>query len=524
MSTVSSKITIPKTLLTVILLLIGSLLMNMTVPGAATPAVTVEGSHYLAKGKKITLKANQNVTWKSSNKKIATVTSKGIVKGIKAGKVTITATSRKNKSLKKKWKITVLKKAVTSIKISAPVKTLDLNKQKTVTLKAKVLPSSAAQTVTWKSSNPAVAKVNSKGKVTAIKSGKAKITAAAVDGSGRKASVTITVQATAKKPAKKVKVGISLPTDSFQRWVNDGKNIKKLLQNAGYPVEMKYADNDPATQLKQICDMIDEKCEILVIAAVDGSSLGEALDKAGESEIPVIAYDRLLMESKHVSCYVTFDNYMVGTLQGNYIKKALNLANAKGPFHLEITAGDPGDNNAKKFYDGAMDVLQPYINSGKLVVKSKQVQFKDVATPTWGSAVAQSRAEKILSGSYTDNTDIDAWLCSNDSTASGVTTALLANYTGSWPIITGQDCDITNVQNIIKGRQSMSVYKRTTELAKCAVSAVKTLSAGEKPDQDAATDNGAIKVPTLYAKPIAITKDNYTTLIKDGLYTKDMLE
>ena len=523
MSTYSRRTAKYRPLLAGFLLLIGSLLMTVTVLAAGASAVTVEGSHYLAKGKKITLKPNQSVTWKSSNVKIATVSSKGVVKGIKAGKVTITAASKKNASQKKKWKITVLKKAVTSIKISGSVKTLDLNKQKTVTLKAKVLPSSAAQSVTWKSSNPSVAKVNGKGKVTAVKTGTAKITATAVDGSGRKGTITIKVLAT-KKQSKKIKVGLSFPTDAFMRWKNDGQNMKKLLQNAGYTVDLKYADNDPARQISQISDMIDEKCGILVIAAVEGSALGEALDRAAEYEIPVIAYDRLLRDSSWVSCYVTFDNYEVGTLQGNYIKNALNLTTAKGPFNLEITAGDPGDDNARLFYDGAMDVLRPFIDSGKLVVRSNQIQFEDVATPTWATEVAQSRAENILSSMYADNTEINAWLCSNDSTALGITSALLANYTGSWPVITGQDCDLQNMQNIIAGRQSMSVYKPTTALVKRAVSAVKSLAAGKIPAKDASTDNGVIKVPTLYAAPKTITKNNYTTLINDGIYTRDMLE
>ena len=164
------------------------------------------------------------------------------------------------------------------------------------------------------------------------------------------------------------KVGVSMPTKDLQRWNQDGANMEAELTAAGYEVELQFASNDPATQLNQIKTMIGNGANVLVIAAIEGDSLGEALDMAAEYEIPVIAYDRLLMNSDAVSYYATFDNYMVGTVQGNYIVEALDLENAEGPFNLEITAGDPGDNNAGYFYQGAMDVLQPYIDAGKLVV------------------------------------------------------------------------------------------------------------------------------------------------------------
>ena len=179
------------------------------------------------------------------------------------------------------------------------------------------------------------------------------------------------------------KVGVSMPTKDLQRWNQDGANMEAELKEAGYEVELQFASNDPKTQLDQITTMIGNGCDVLVISAIEGDSLGKALDMAKENDIPVIAYDRLLMNSDAVSYYATFDNYMVGTVQGNYIVEALDLENAEGPFNLEITAGDPGDNNATYFYNGAMDVLKPYIESGKLVVKSGQTEFSDVATPQW---------------------------------------------------------------------------------------------------------------------------------------------
>ena len=233
------------------------------------------------------------------------------------------------------------------------------------------------------------------------------------------------------------KVGVSMPTKDLQRWNQDGENMQAQLLAAGYEVDLQFASNDVQQQLNQVTNMINNGCEVIVIAAIEGSSLGSALDLAKEKGIPVIAYDRLLMESDAVSYYATFDNYKVGQVQGNYVKDALDLDNAEGPFYMEITAGDPGDNNANFFYSGAMDVLKPYIDEGKIVVKSGQVEFSDVATPTWKTDVAQTRADSILSSFYADGSSIDAWLCSNDSTALGVTNALEANYDGEWPIITG---------------------------------------------------------------------------------------
>ncbi len=323
------------------------------------------------------------------------------------------------------------------------------------------------------------------------------------------------------------KVGVSMPTKDLQRWNQDGENMQKQLEAAGYTVDLQYASNDVQTQLSQVENMISEGADVLVIAAIEGSSLGEALTMAKDEGIPVIAYDRLLMESDAVSYYATFDNYMVGTVQGTYIKNTLDLDNAAGPFNLEITAGDPGDNNAGYFYQGAIDVLKPYIDSGKLVVKSGQIAFDDVATPTWATETAQNRAENILSSFYADGSNVDVWLCSNDSTALGVENALAANYTGTYPIITGQDCDIANTKNMIAGKQSMSVFKDTRTLAAQVVKMVGQILKGETVDvNDTETyNNNVIVVPSYLCEPVFADVNNYKELLIDsGYYTEDQLK
>ena len=324
------------------------------------------------------------------------------------------------------------------------------------------------------------------------------------------------------------KVGVSMPTKDLQRWNQDGENMENLLKEAGYEVDLQFANNDVATPLNQVQTMVDEGCDVIVIAAIEGSSLGAALDAAGAKEIPVIAYDRLLMDNANVNYYATFDNYMVGTVQGEFVRDALDLENAEGPFNVEFTAGDPGDNNAGYFFNGAMDVLKPYIESGKIVVPSGETEFEKVATPTWKTEVAQQRAEDVINSNYADGTELDAWVCSNDSTALGVTNALEANYAGSnWPIITGQDCDKQNVKNMIAGKQAMSVFKDTRTLAAQVVKMVGQILKGEEVEvNDTETYNNNVKVvPSYLCAPVFANVDNYQALLIDsGYYTEDDLK
>ncbi|MBR4431175.1 MAG: sugar-binding protein [Clostridiales bacterium] len=321
-------------------------------------------------------------------------------------------------------------------------------------------------------------------------------------------------------------VGISMPTIDLARWNQDGNYMKTQLEALGYEVDLQYAANDVYTQVSQIEDMVNTGCDVLIIAAIDSPSLSDVLDLAEQAGIPVISYDRLIMESDTVDYYVTFNQYMVGQLQGEYIADALKLYKNPGPFNIEITAGDPGDNNAYFFYQGAMDALDYYIDNGQLVVVSGQTDFEDVATTSWKTESAQSRAEEIITEYYSDGTEIDAWLCPNDSTALGVENALAADYLGSYPIITGQDCDILNVQNIIDGKQAMSVFKDTRTLAYHAVVMADEILSGQAVDVNDTTtyNNGKIVVPAYLCYPIVVDIDNYSEILIDsGYYTEDDL-
>lgn len=323
------------------------------------------------------------------------------------------------------------------------------------------------------------------------------------------------------------KVGVSMPTKTLQRWNQDGDNMKKQLEAAGYEVDLEYAADDVNTQISQIQNMIADGCSVLVIAAINGESLGTVLAEAQANNIPVIAYDRLIMNSDAVTYYATFDNYMVGKKQGQYIEEKLGLKDGKSGFNIEIFAGDPGDNNATFFYNGAMDVIKPYIDNGQVTVVSGAVEFEKVATEGWKTEKAQSRMDDILASFYGDGTKLDAVLCSNDSTAQGVTNALIAGYKGDYPIITGQDCDIVSVKNMIAGKQAMSIFKDTRDLAAKTVEMVDAiLKGGEAPINNEETYNNGVKiVPSYLCEPVFADINNYKELLIDsGYYTEADLE
>ena len=322
-------------------------------------------------------------------------------------------------------------------------------------------------------------------------------------------------------------VGVAMPTKSLQRWNQDGANMKRALEERGYRVELQYAENDVNTQVSQIENMITKKVDVLVIAAIDGSALTDVLSQAAANNIKVVAYDRLIMNSENVDYYATFDNELCGGLQGEFLVEALNLKNNAGPFNIEIFAGSPDDNNALYFYKGAIDVLKPYIDSGKLVVKSGQTDFAKVAINSWKSELAQARMDNLLTANYANNTRLDAVLSANDSLAIGIIAALKnIGYSANdekYPLITGQDCDKPNVIAIKNGEQAMSVFKDTRTLADKVVTMVDALLSGKQAEvNDTETyNNGAKIVPTYLCSPVVVTRDNYREMLIDsGYYTE----
>jgi len=326
-------------------------------------------------------------------------------------------------------------------------------------------------------------------------------------------------------------IGVAMPTQSLQRWNQDGANMKAKLEEKGYKVDLQYANNDVNTQIQQLENMITKKCKVLVIASIDGSALTEVLRKAAENNIKVIAYDRLIMNSEHVDYYATFDNFQVGVIQGKYIEEKLGLKTNAGPFNIELFAGSPDDNNAYFFNGGAMSILQPYIDEGKLIVPSKQTEFTTIAIHGWDSADAQARMDNLITAHYAGGRKLDAVLSPNDSLAIGIVTSLKNAGYGTadkpFPVITGQDCDKANVIAMINGEQSMSIFKDTRTLAAQVVDMVEAIMKGEEaPVNDTKTYNNGVKyVPSFLCEPVYADVNNYKELLIDsGYYTEADLQ
>ena len=325
-------------------------------------------------------------------------------------------------------------------------------------------------------------------------------------------------------------IGVSMPTKSLQRWNQDGENMKKSLEAAGFEVVLEYANDKVDQQVTQIENMITKGCKVIVIASIDGTALKGALAAAAKEDIKIIAYDRLILDSPDVDYYATFDNYLVGKIQGEYIETALGLKDGKGPFNMEAFGGSPDDNNAFYFNRGAMDVLQPYLDNGQLVCVSGQLDMEQIAIQGWKAEGAQARMDNLLTANYSDK-KLDLVLSPNDSLAQGIVASLRAAGYGTadkpFPVLTGQDCDVINVKMLIAGEQSMSIFKDTRTLADQVVKMTTAIMNNtEVPVNDQETyDNGVKIVPSYLCAPVFADKNNYEELlVKSGYYTADQLK
>lgn len=325
-------------------------------------------------------------------------------------------------------------------------------------------------------------------------------------------------------------VGIAMPTRSLERWINDGEQLQKKLQDAGCTVDLQYADNKTDQQISQIQNQISGGAKILVIAAIDGSTLGPVLQEAKAQNATVIAYDRLINGSENVDYYATFDNYKVGTLQGQYIETQLGLKDGKGPYNLEPFAGSPDDNNAKFFFAGAWDVLKPYVDKGQLVVPSGKSPANDDAWASigiqgWASDKAQAEMDNRLSSFYGDGKKVNVVLSPNDSLAIGIEASLKsAGYTAGadYPIITGQDADKANVKAILDGLQAMTVWKDTRALGDRVFTMIQEIKDGKTVEvNDTKTyDNGKKVVPSYLLTPEVVVKDDVQSKLIDSGFLK----
>ncbi|MFI5612092.1 multiple monosaccharide ABC transporter substrate-binding protein [Amycolatopsis sp. NPDC051903] len=342
-------------------------------------------------------------------------------------------------------------------------------------------------------------------------------------------SVKTADQAPAPGASAGALVGVTMPTKSSERWIHDGDNIKSALEKLGYKVDLQYAENDIPTQVNQIENQITKGAKLLVIASIDGTAITTQLQEAADHKIPVIAYDRLLLNSPNVDYYATFDNFKVGVEQANSLVKG--LGSGPGPFNIELFGGSPDDNNATFFFNGAMSVLKPLLDSGKLVVKSGQTTFAPTAILRWDPATAQRRMEDLLTKTYTGGAKVDGVLSPYDGLSIGILSALKSNGYGTagqpYPVVTGQDAEVASVKSIIAGEQYSTVFKDTRKLADVTVKMADSVLKGAKPQVNNTTDynNGKKVVPSYLLQPVVVDKSNYQKeLVDSGYYTAGQLK
>ena len=322
---------------------------------------------------------------------------------------------------------------------------------------------------------------------------------------------------------KIAKIGLCMPTKEQTIWAMQADRLEKALTEAGYEVLIEFAEDDSSRQAMQIENMISKGVDCLIIAAVDSASLTDACEKAKDAGILVIADDRAITNTEAVDYYVTCDYFRLAQIQGEYIVQALDLENTTETYTMEIFAGSQDDANALVFHEGQMSILQPYIDAGKIVIKSGQTTAAECATPSWDSAKAQSRCDNLLSGFYADD-HLDVALVTADCVAIGCISSLESMGYGTednpFPIVTGQDVELAAVKNIKAGKQSMSVFIDGALLAEKTVALLNAINAGEEIVPDSVTNNNAYDVPTMLYDPLLITADNYEYLIEIGFYTE----
>ena len=326
-------------------------------------------------------------------------------------------------------------------------------------------------------------------------------------------------------------IGIAMPTKSSARWISDGNSMVEQFQKAGYATDLQYAEDDIPNQLAQIENMITKGVNVLVIAAIDGTTLSNALENANAAGIKVIAYDRLIRDSPNVDYYATFDNFKVGVQQASSLVKGLEERFPDvQPWNVELFGGSPDDNNAFFFYDGAMSVLQPLIDSGKIKIVSGQMGMDKVGTLRWDGAVAQARMENLLSANYGDK-QLHGALSPYDGLSIGILSALKGVGYGSgdlkMPIVTGQDAEVQSVKSMLADEQYSTVFKDTRALAGVTVKMVDAVVGGGEPEiNDTKTyDNGVKIVPSYLLEPVSVDKSNWEEiLIGSGYYTADQIK
>ncbi|WP_314146220.1 sugar-binding protein [uncultured Leifsonia sp.] len=315
---------------------------------------------------------------------------------------------------------------------------------------------------------------------------------------------------TASGFAKDASIGVALPTKTSENWVLAGGLFENGLKEAGFKGDVQYAGGSGVSdQQSQIQSMITNGAKVVIIGAVDGGQLAAQAKAAHDAGATVIAYDRLILNTKDVDYYVAYDNEKVGELQGQAL---LDGMKAKYPgkknYNIELFSGSPDDANSKVFFDGAMKVLEPKIKDGTLKVVSGETDIKQTATQGWLPQNAQTRMDTLLAKSY-GSAELDGVLSPNDTLARAIITSV-KGAGKPVPIVTGQDSEAESVKSIMAGEQYSTINKDTRNLVKQAIQMVKDLQQGKKPETNDTTsyNNGVKVVPAYLLKPVIVTKEN----------------
>ncbi|MDR2094677.1 MAG: sugar-binding protein [Treponema sp.] len=347
--------------------------------------------------------------------------------------------------------------------------------------------------------------------------------------------------ATAPSAGSGTLIGIAMPETHVRRWGKDGASLKAFAEAKGYRAEVAFGDADQAQQNRQIEGFLTQGAKLLVVGNIN-DGVNSVIAQAASDEVAVIAYDRLIMESADYDYYITFDNFKVGQFQGQGIEQGLNLASAtaESPKYITLFAGSPTDNNSKFFFDGAMNILNPYIEKGVLKVigpypktSADNDNFQRIATENWQAPLAKTRMENLLSNDARDVV-LDAVLAPNDTLARAIIEACLADAKyvgGKLPVVTGQDAEFDSALSIKNGQQYMTVFKDTTKLAEAAIILADQILKNQTPNIPGASlasgsltsigDTGKKVVKTYLLEPVIVTKSNLSVPINAGFYPDD---
>ncbi len=327
-------------------------------------------------------------------------------------------------------------------------------------------------------------------------------------GGGRRSRAAARPGAEAQGFEKGATIGVALPQKTSENWVLAEKLFQEGLEEAGYRADVQFANGGVPEQQNQVQTMVIKGARVVVVGAIDGSQLGAQVKEAKASGATVIAYDRLLLNTRAVDYYLAYDNFKVGELQGRSLLEGLKKRKGQAPWNVELVAGSPDDSNSKVFFDGAMSVLRPGIDDGTLVVKSGQTSFSQASTQGWKSENAQKRMDTLLAGTYS-KAELAGILAPNDTLARAVLTA--ARAAGKeLPVVTGQDSEVESVKSILKGEQYSTINKDTANLVRHAIEMVNDLQQGRTPavNDTRSYGNGAKIVPAYLLEPRIVTLEN----------------